>query len=87
MSQSDLPGREDVLAMLATYGDRTPGEVGDQLDSLALTWLIAQAEQRYGIELDLSDDVFTQMSTVDGAVLALRGAIGDARQHSGHGAG
>lgn len=70
--------RDDVVAMLAGYGDRQPAEVGEELGSLELTWLIAQAEQRYAVRLDLSDEMFTGMSTVTGAVDALRTAIAGA---------
>jgi hypothetical protein len=74
-----LPDRDDVLVMLAGYGDRLPAEVGEELGSLELTWLVAQAEQRYSVLLDLSDDVFAAMGTVTGAVDVLRAAIGEQR--------
>jgi hypothetical protein len=70
------PTRDDVLAMLASYGDRAPAEVREQLGSLELTWLVAQVEQRYGVELELSDEVFAGMQTVTGAVGVLRDALG-----------
>ncbi len=63
--------REDVLSMLATYGNRTAADVRERIDSLELAWLIHQVEQRYGVELDLDDDVLARMSTVDNAVTAL----------------
>ncbi len=65
--------------MLATFGDRSPEAVDEQLSSLELTWLIAQIEQRYGVMLDFTDDVLAQMSTLSGAVQALRGALAEAR--------
>jgi acyl carrier protein len=65
------PGRDEVIAMLATYGDRTPEQVRERLDSLELAWLIHQVEQRYKAELDLDDDQILGMSTVDGAVAVL----------------
>jgi len=71
--------REQVIAMLATFGDRSPEAVDEQLSSLELTWLIAQIEQRYGVMLDFTDDVLAQMSTLSGAVQALRGALAEAR--------
>ena len=67
----DSPGRDDVIAMLATYGDRKPEQVREKLDSLELAWLVHQVEQRYHAQLDLTDDQFLQMSTVDGAVSVL----------------
>lgn len=65
------PDRGEVIAMLATYGDRTPEQVRERLDSLELAWLIHQVEQRYKAELDLDDDQILEMSTVDGAVTVL----------------
>jgi len=67
----DSPGRDEVIAMLATYGDRKPEQVREKLDSLELAWLVHQVEQRYRAQLDLTDDQFTEMSTVDGAVSVL----------------
>jgi hypothetical protein len=74
---STLPDRTDVLVMLASYGDREPREVNEELGSLELTWLVAQAEQRYSVLLDLSDETFAGMSTVTGAVAVLRAAIAE----------
>lgn len=67
----DSPGRDEVIAMLATYGDRKPEQVREKLDSLELAWLVHQVEQRYHAQLDLTDDQFVEMSTVDGAVTVL----------------
>jgi hypothetical protein len=78
---TELPDRADVIAMLATFGDRAPGEVSEQLGSLELTWLVAQAEQRYAVELDISDELFATMTTVTGAVDALRERIEAAGGH------
>jgi hypothetical protein len=69
---SALPQRSDVVAMLATYGDRQPDQVPEAIDSLELAWLIHQIEQRYGA-LDLDDATLTRMSTVTGALEVLRG--------------
>jgi acyl carrier protein len=71
--------RDQVIAMLATFGDRTPDAVPDQISSLELTWLIAQIEQEYGVVLDFSDDALAGMSTVPGATAALGGAIAQAQ--------
>ena len=71
-----FPSRADVLAMLASYGDREPDEVSEELGSLELTWLVAQVEQRYSVLLDLDDDEFAAMSTVTGAVDRLRAVFG-----------
>ena len=69
------PGRDDVVAMLAAFGDRSPESVHDDLGSLELTWLIAEFEQRYGIELDLSDERLDSIRTVDDAAEVLRDAV------------
>jgi hypothetical protein len=75
-----IPQRSDVLAMLATYGDREPDQVPELIDSLELVWLIHQIEQRYG-ELDVDDDMLARMSTVTGVLDVLR----DLRVGSLHG--
>ena len=62
-----MPQRSDVVAMLATYGDRQPDQVPEAIDSLELAWLIHQIEQRYG-ELDVDDDTIARMTTVTGVV-------------------
>jgi hypothetical protein len=63
--------RSDVVAMLASYGDRRPDQVPEAIDSLELAWLIHQVEQRYGA-LDIDDDALPRMFTVTGAVDVLR---------------
>jgi hypothetical protein len=72
--------RSDVVAMLATYGDRHPEQVPEAIDSLELAWLIHQIEQRYG-PLDVDDDMLARMSTVTSVVDLLR----DMRVGSPHG--
>jgi hypothetical protein len=65
-----VPGilqRSDVVAMLASYGDRQPEQVPEAIDSLELAWLIHQIEQRYGV-LDVDDETLARMSTVTGVV-------------------
>jgi acyl carrier protein len=74
-----IPQRSDVMAMLATYGDREPDQVPELIDSLELVWLIHQIEQRYG-ELDVDDDMLARMSTVTGVLDVLR----DLRVGSSH---
>ena len=76
------PDRAEVVALLAGYGDRRPEDVGDQLDSVELAWLLHAVEQRYGVALDLDDVALLGMTTVDGAVAAIRAALeraGDGR--------
>jgi hypothetical protein len=82
------PNRTDVLEMLAGYGDRRPEDVNEELGSLELTWLVAQAEQRYSVLLDLTDEMFAGMGTVTGAVAVLRAAIAaqsGSKEGAGHG--
>ena len=77
-----MPGvleRSDVVAMLATYGDRQPEQVPEAIDSLELAWLIHQIEQRYG-PVDVDDDTLARMSTVTGVV----GVLKDLRVGSAH---
>ncbi len=77
-----MPGvlqRSDVVALLATYGDRQPEQVPEAIDSLELVWLIHQIEQRHGA-LDLDDDTLARMTTVTGVVDLLK----DLRVGSSH---
>ncbi|MEY9863870.1 acyl carrier protein [Catenulispora sp. GAS73] len=67
--------RDEVLAMLATYGERTPDEVPETVDSLELAWLIHQVEQRYGRPFDADDDALAEMTTVN-AVVRVLGELG-----------
>ena len=75
----EIPQRSDVVAMLATYGDRQPEQVPEAIDSLELAWLLHQIEQRYGA-LDLDDEMIERMSTVAGVVDVLM----DLRAGSAH---
>lgn len=67
--------REEVIAMLASFGQRSPDEVDEHIGSLELTWLITMVEQRYKIALDLSDAALDKMTTVTGAVASLADVI------------
>lgn len=75
MTSGATPDRDEVVAMLATYGNREPDQVHERIDSLELAWLLHRVEQRYGVALDLGDDDLARMSTVDGAVDVLRDAM------------
>ena len=68
-------GWDQVVEMLASYGDRAPEAVPETIDSLELAWLIHQVEQRYGVLLDLSDDELVKMSTIDAATEVLRRTV------------
>lgn len=76
MNEQQTVARDDVVTMIASLGDRNVDEVGDRVDSMQLAWLVHQAEQRYGVEIELNDGQYARMSTVDGAVEVLREAIG-----------
>jgi len=67
------PKRSDVVALLATFGDRRPEQVPEAIDSMELAWLIYQLEQRYGALL-------TRMTTVTGVV----GVLTDLRIGASH---
>jgi acyl carrier protein len=71
-------GRQDVVDMLASYGDRAPSAVPEDIDSLGLAWLVHQVEQRYAVALDLSDDDLARMSTVSAAVEVLNRTVANA---------
>jgi hypothetical protein len=70
------PDRAGVVALLATFGDRAPAEVPEQIGSLELAWLVHQVEQRHGVVLDLSDEDLARMGTVASAVTVLRRSVG-----------
>ncbi|MGA8115767.1 MAG: hypothetical protein WCA46_19070 [Actinocatenispora sp.] len=78
MTVPALVSREDVVAILAAPGNRPPETVPERIDSLGLAWLIHEAEQSLGIQLDLTDELMERMSTVSSAVEVLR----DAQQRS-----
>jgi acyl carrier protein len=67
-----LISRDDVVAMLAATAGRGPDAAAEQLDSLALAWLVHEFERRYGIPLDPDDDVLSRMTTVSEAVHVLQ---------------
>jgi acyl carrier protein len=75
MSQRAAFGREEVVSILAAFGDRKPDEVSEQIDSLELTWLITIVEQRYALTLDLDDEEMAQMRTITGAIAVFREAL------------
>ncbi|MFJ9695993.1 acyl carrier protein [Kitasatospora sp. NPDC101183] len=70
-----LPDRAEVVTMLAAFGQRAAEAVPEELGSLELTWLIAEFEQRYGIQLDLDDEGFAAVRTVDDATALLRETV------------
>jgi acyl carrier protein len=63
--------RDEVLAILAGYGDRAPDQVPEDIDSMELAWLLHQLDQRYGRSLDSDDALLARMATVSGVVEVL----------------
>ncbi|MDH6131409.1 hypothetical protein P3T37_000778 [Kitasatospora sp. MAA4] len=82
MSATTPLGRDEVLAMLAAFGDREPHQVDEALGSLELTWLITEVEQRYTVSLDLSDGDLDRMVTVTGATEVLCAALAGGAGHA-----
>ncbi|WP_333767127.1 acyl carrier protein [Streptomyces sp. IBSBF 2435] len=74
MSGPAVPGRAEIVAILAAFGDRPPDQVPEGIDSMELAWLVHQIEQRYGGTVD--DDALVRMSTVSG-VLQVLGELRD----------
>ena len=72
--------REDVVSLLAAFGDRAPESVDDVVGSLELTWLIAQVEQRHSVVLELTDEQLARIGTVGEAADVLREALTAARE-------
>jgi len=70
------PDLDTVRALLAGFGHRSPGEVGEEIGSLELTWLIAQFEQAYSVVVDLDDEELARIETVEHAANALRAVLG-----------
>jgi acyl carrier protein len=52
-------------------GDRAPDEVGEEISSLELAWLVSQVEDRYHTTLELDDAALARMMTVSGAVATI----------------
>ncbi|MFJ3788892.1 acyl carrier protein [Kitasatospora sp. NPDC090091] len=75
MTSPVLPDRAEVRTILAAFGQRAAEDVPEELGSLELTWLIAEFEQRYGVQLDLDDEQFEAVRTVDTATEVLRAAV------------
>lgn len=75
--ESSSPGRDEVVTMLATYGERAPEQVRERIDSLELAWLVHQVEQRYAVVLDLDDDALMRMTSVTGAVEVLNEVLAE----------
>lgn len=68
-------GEDDVIRMLAAFGDRAPSQVDDVVGSLEVTWLLAEIEQRYGVVVDLDADDMGAIQTVADATRVLGRAV------------
>ncbi|MFL6145694.1 MAG: hypothetical protein ACJ72N_28000 [Labedaea sp.] len=68
-------GRDDVVAILASFHTRPVEDIPERIDSMELAWLVHQVEQRYGVRIDLEDGQLGRMGTVSGAVDVLREVI------------
>ncbi|MGW5355917.1 hypothetical protein ACWERV_36095, partial [Streptomyces sp. NPDC004031] len=72
------PGRAEILAILAAFGDRPPEEVPETVDSMELAWLVHQLESRYGATVPDSSLVrMTTVTTVLDELAALTGPSDD----------
>lgn len=76
MTDRRRPDRQAVIDMLADYRAQVSKGETEDLDSLELAWLVHQAEQRYGVELDPADTELSRMYTVSGAAAVLAEMIG-----------
>jgi acyl carrier protein len=74
MITSEVPSREIVVAIVAARANVPEDSVPEQIDSLGVAWLLYEAERRFGISLDLDDELLARMSTVTGAVELLEEA-------------
>lgn len=83
MSGGRTLGEDEVVRMLAAFGDRAPSQVDDVVGSLELTWLVAEIEQRYGVVIDLDADDMGAVETVADAARVLGRALGAAAPHEG----
>jgi hypothetical protein len=68
-------GRDDVVAILASFHTRPLEDIPERIDSMELAWLVHQMEQRYSVRLELDDGQLGRMGTVSGAVDVLREVI------------
>jgi acyl carrier protein len=78
MSDRPVLERDEVVAMLAKQQNLSPDAVSERLDSLDLVWLLHSVQERYGVEIDLSDGQFAAVRTISDAVAVLRQRLADA---------
>lgn len=81
MNQGGAPGRDDILAMLASLDGRPAQDVPEVIESMELAWLVHQVEQRYGVRMELDSGQYGRMTSVSGAADVLREVIGMPDEH------
>ncbi|CAL9608092.1 hypothetical protein SUDANB121_05592 [Nocardiopsis dassonvillei] len=69
---SHRPDREDLLRILATFTGRPPEEVGENIDSMHLAWIVHGCEQEHGFLVDIDDPRVNGARTVDELAAAFR---------------
>lgn len=66
------PNREDLLRILATFTERPPEEVGENIDSMRLAWIVHGCEQDHEFHVDIDDPRVARARTVDELADALQ---------------
>jgi hypothetical protein len=79
MSWHGTTRRDEIVAILASFGSRSVDAVPETIDSMELAWLLHQVEQRYGLCLDLDDSRLAGITTVSEAVDVLGSRLGGLR--------
>lgn len=72
MTPGHRPDREDLLRILAAFTERPPEEVGEDIDSMHLAWIVHGCEQDLGFRVDIDDPRVARARTVDELAAALR---------------
>lgn len=67
MAAQPVPGRAELVDMLAELTAKPAAEVPERIGSMELAWLVHLVEQRYDTHLDLTDDQLAGIRTVDDA--------------------
>jgi hypothetical protein len=79
VSHGATADRDEIVAILASFGSRPADAVPETIDSMELAWLLHQVEQRYGMRVDIDDTQLAGISTVSEAVEVLRSRLGRLR--------
>jgi len=71
--ETDGDIRVRVLELISEYDESTPGGASSEpFGSMQAAWLIHVLQERWDVEVDLTDSVFERLQTVDGVVDVLR---------------